>query len=377
MNPANAGKTAELKLEAGNGIIFTGRAFGANKSVTGEVVFNTGMVGYTESLTDPSYTGQILVLTYPLAGNYGVPARENDKYNLPLDFESARIQITGLVVSSYCETPSHFKKMENLREWLLRNGIPAICDVDTRAITKLLREFGTVKGSIKTGSTPVTATAATPANICKSTISGITFFDCEVPEKPTVVLIDCGAKVNIIRSLLSLEMNILRVPYNHPLNDLEYSGILISNGPGNPEEWTETIETVRKAISRDIPLLGICLGHQILAIAAGASTEKMKYGHRSQNQPCLENKENKPRFFLTSQNHGYQVNKESLPHAWNIWFTNINDGSVEGIRHRKKPMMGVQFHPESSPGPLDASGIFGEFAEAVTDTFGKWRALFD
>ncbi|MCD4707675.1 MAG: glutamine-hydrolyzing carbamoyl-phosphate synthase small subunit [Candidatus Sabulitectum sp.] len=371
MNPAKSAETAELELEIGDGILFTGTAFGAHKSVTGEVVFNTGMVGYTEALTDPSYTGQILVLTYPLAGNYGVPAFENDNYNLPLEFESDKMQVAGLIVSSHSEFPSHYNKMENLREWLQRSGIPAICDVDTRSITKHLRKSGTVSGSIRTGSISVNASAGTPSGICKSTISGITCFNCETPDRPTVILIDCGAKANIIRSLLSLEMNVLKVPYNHQLNDLEYSGILISNGPGNPEEWTETIETLRKAINRDIPILGICLGHQILALAAGASTEKMKYGHRSQNQPCLEDKKDKPRFLLTSQNHGYQVKRDSLPPDWKIWYTNVNDGSIEGIRHQEKPMTGVQFHPESSPGPLDASGIFVEFAAAVTDTFRK------
>ncbi len=374
MNSADSSETAKLELGTDSGILFTGKAFGANKSVTGEVVFNTGMVGYTEALTDPSYTGQILVLTYPLAGNYGVPASVKDKYDLPVEFESEKIQVAGLVVSSYCETPSHYKKMENLRQWLVRKGIPAICDVDTRAITKYLREFGTVTGSIRTGSIPVATTSATPADICKSTISGLTAFACEIPGKPTVVLIDCGNKASITRSLLALQMNVLRVPYNHSLKDLEYSGILISNGPGDPEEWTETIETVRKAIHRETPILGICLGHQILALAADASTEKMKYGHRSQNQPCLEEKQDEPRFLLTSQNHGYQVKRDSLPSDWKVWFSNVNDGSVEGIRHREKQMMGVQFHPESSPGPLDASGIFEEFAEAVTDAFREWKA---
>ena len=374
MNSADSSETAKLELSTNTGLLFTGKAFGANKSVTGEVVFNTGMVGYTEALTDPSYTGQILVLTYPLAGNYGVPPSEKDKYNLPVEFESEKIQVAGLVVSSYCEIPSHYNKIENLRQWLLRNGIPAICDVDTRAITKHLREYGTVKGCIRTGSIPVTATHATPAELCKYTISGVSFYDCETPGKPTVVLMDCGSKANITRNLLALELNVLKVPYNHSLNDLEYSGILISNGPGDPEEWTETIETVRKEINRDIPILGICLGHQILALAAAASTEKMKYGHRSQNQPCLEEKQDEPRFLLTSQNHGYQVKRDSLPSDWKVWFSNVNDGSVEGIKHREKPMMGVQFHPESSPGPLDASGIFEEFAEAVTDAFREWKA---
>ncbi|MCK5785351.1 MAG: glutamine-hydrolyzing carbamoyl-phosphate synthase small subunit [Candidatus Sabulitectum sp.] len=359
-----------MELNIGSGLIFTGKSFGAERSVTGEVVFYTGMVGYTEALTDPSYTGQILVLTFPLVGNYGVPGRVRDRFALPVEFESERICVAGLVVSSFCDTPSHFNKMESLRDWLVKNNIPAICDVDTRAITKHLRESGTVPGSIKTGTIPLVHSTATAAEQCKSTLQEVTSYSCGEAEAPLVALIDCGVKTSIIRNLLLRKMDVLRIPFNNSLSGVDCSGILISNGPGDPEQWTETIDTIRDAMDLGVPVLGICLGHQIIALAAGGSTEKMKYGHRSQNQPCLEENVDFPQFLLTSQNHGYQVTRNSLPHDWDICFTNVNDGSVEGIRHREKPIIGVQFHPEASPGPLDAGGIFSEFAK---DVFRKWE----
>ena len=370
MSFAEPEEIGELELNIGNGLIFTGKSFGAERSVTGEVVFYTGMVGYTEALTDPSYTGQILVLTFPLVGNYGVPERIKDGFALPVEFESERICVSGLIVSSFCDTPSHFNKQESLRDWLLRNHIPAICDVDTREITKHLRESGTVPGSIKTGAIPVVRATGTAAEQFRSAPQKVTSYSCGEAEAPLVALIDCGVKTSIIRNLLLRKMDVLRVPFNHSLDGIDCSGILVSNGPGDPEQWTETIDTIRDSMAIGVPVLGICLGHQIIALAAGGSTEKMKYGHRSQNQPCLEENVEFPQFLLTSQNHGYQVTRDSLPPDWDIWFTNVNDGSVEGIRHKEKPFTGVQFHPESSPGPLDAQGIFSEFAKEV---FRKWE----
>lgn len=357
----------------GNEIIFSGRAFGADRSVSGEVVFYTGMVGYPEAFTDPSYTGQILVMTYPLIGNYGVPEESLCRFGLPENFESDRICIAGLVVSSYCETPSHYENTQTLRDWLIRNDVPAICDTDTRAITKLLREHGTVIGVLKTDGVPVDGDTGTPAEMCKATISEAVYYSCGIPDKPVAAVIDCGTKTSIIRGLLEMEINVVRVPYNQSIDEIECSGVLVSNGPGDPEQWTETIQTVKKVIDGDIPVLGICLGHQILALAAGASTEKMKYGHRSQNQPCLEQGADNPEFLLTSQNHGYQVKKDTIPAEWQICYTNVNDGSVEGIRHSGKPILGVQFHPEASPGPMDGDRIIRGFAEEVFTAYGKTK----
>ena len=361
MHPGISGEKAELRFD--NGIIFKGHAFGYKKSVAGEIVFNTGMVGYTETLSDPSYTGQILVLTYPLAGNYGVPSGDNEN-----DFESPAIQVAGLVVSSHCETPSHYQNMKTLDEWLVEHKIPAIFGVDTRQITKHLREFGTIKGSISTATLPAIPHYLSPSEQFKvknQHVQHVQTFRCGMKKSPLVILVDCGEKASITTSLLARGMDVLKVPYNHPLQSIECSGILLSNGPGDPGQWTTVIEQVKIALRKNTPILGICLGHQILAIAAGASTSKMKFGHRSQNQPCLEVNTNNPRFLLTSQNHGYQIEEKSLPANWAVWFSNVNDGSVEAIKHRTKPFSGVQFHPESSPGPQDAEWIFDEFAIEV------------
>ena len=359
MYPTEIGKEkAELHLN--NGKIFTGISFGCNKSVAGEVVFNTGMVGYTEAFTDPSYTGQILVLTYPLSGNYGVPS--DDKA-----FESKAIQIAGVVVAWHCSTPSHNESIQTMGKWLESEGIPAICGVDTREVTKHLREFGTVSGSIQISGKAVLPVTETPAEIYMKKKSTLEAYKCEVSNSPSVALIDCGEKKGITRSLLARGINVIKIPHNHPIDSVDYSGILFSNGPGNPEEWEHVIATAKAAIStvKPLPILGICLGHQILALAAGASTAKMKFGHRSQNQPCIEQGTNCPRFLLTSQNHGYQVEKNSLPNCWEVWFSNVNDSSVEAIRHTSRPFTGVQFHPEASPGPDDSNWIFDEFASAV------------
>lgn len=358
MHPGNSGEEAELRFD--NGKLFKGYAFGYKKSIMGEIVFNTGMVGYTEALSDPSYTGQILVLTYPLAGNYGVPSGGNEN-----DFESPAIQVAGLVVSSHCETPSHYHNMRTLNEWLIEHKIPAVYGVDTRQITKHLREFGTIKGSINIADLPVDTPYRSPSEQFQGKIQKVQTFSCGKKNSPQVALVDCGEKAGITRSLLARGLDVVKIPYNHPLQTIECSGILLSNGPGDPAQWTSVIEQTKNALEKDIPILGICLGHQILAIAAGAATSKMKFGHRSQNQPCLEMGTDNPRFLLTSQNHGYQVEEESLPSDWAVWFRNVNDTSVEAIKHRIKPFTGVQFHPESSPGPQDAEWVFDEFAARV------------
>ncbi|MCK4836912.1 MAG: glutamine-hydrolyzing carbamoyl-phosphate synthase small subunit [Candidatus Aminicenantes bacterium] len=354
-----ANRSVKLILE--DGTIFKGYSFGAAKNVSGEVVFNTGMVGYPETLTDPSYKGQILVFTCPLIGNYGVPGdeKENDLFKY---FESDRIQVLGLVVSDYSFDYSHWNAKRSLAEWLIEHNIPALFGVDTRALTKRLREKGTMPGKI----------------ICDDSLD-IDFFDpnkknlvAEVSVKEPlfykkgkrkIAVIDCGVKNNIIRAFLKRDITIIRVPWNYDFSKERIDGILISNGPGDPMMCEETIKNVRKTLSLNIPILGICLGSQILGLAAGAKTYKLKYGHRSQNQPCKES--GTKRCYITSQNHGYAIDSETLPQDWREWFVNNNDQTNEGIIHMSKPFFGTQFHPEASPGPEDTEFLFDMFLRAM------------
>lgn len=353
---------AVLKLE--DGYLFTGSAFGAANSICGEVVFNTGMVGYTEALTDPSYTGQILVLTYPLSGNYGVPNLSNHNC-----FESNKITVSGLVVSSCCFSPSHYEMNLDLDGWLKLNNVPGIMGIDTRALTKHLLINGTMKGSLILNGVSASPQSFSPAEMMMQNLKKQKPNPSQnTPSSlPRVALVDCGAKLNIGRSLSERGFKVVTVPWNHTFKENEFDGVLISNGPGNPEDWQETIESTRKLLKQNIPLMGICLGHQILALAAGAKTEKMKYGHRGQNQPCLEDSSESPLFLLTSQNHGYQVKENSLPKEWKVLFRNVNDSSIEGISHKTLPFIGVQFHPESSPGPNEAASLFDNFAEMIRE----------
>jgi len=344
-------KQGTLLLEDGH--TFTGRHFGALKSAIGEVVFNTGMVGYTEALTDPSYRGQILVLTYPLIGNYGVP----DTDRCVGEFESRRIQVAGLIVSENCREPAHWNSLTSLAEWLKHDGIPALEAVDTRALTKRLRQYGTIMGSIATG----LATEEISSAPSEDLLSHVT-----VPRPITyprgekqVILVDCGCKESILRNLLDRNLTVRRVPYDYDFSREDFDGVLISNGPGDPKMCAKTIAAVQSVMSRNVPVFGICLGSQILALAAGGDTFKLKYGHRGQNQPCVA--VGTHRCYITSQNHGYAVNASTLSSDWDEWFVNANDGTNEGIRHRHKPLYGVQFHPEAAPGPADANFIFDDF----------------
>jgi carbamoyl-phosphate synthase small subunit len=336
---------------------FTGRHFGAHKAAIGEVVFNTGMVGYTETLTDPSYRGQILVLTYPLIGNYGVP----DTDRCQEEFESRRIQIAGLIVSENCRTPAHWNALTSLAEWLQRDGVPALAGVDTRALTKRLRQYGTIMGSISTGLENEEVSFAQSEDLLSHvTVSGpITYARGE----KKVILVDCGCKESILRNLLDRNLTVRRVPYDYDFSREDFDGVLISNGPGDPKMCANTIAAVQSVMTRNVPVFGICLGSQILALAAGADTYKLKYGHRGQNQPCVA--VGTQRCYITSQNHGYAVNASTLSSEWDEWFVNANDGTNEGIRHRHKPLYGVQFHPEAAPGPVDANFIFDDFVRDV------------
>lgn len=342
-----------LRLEDGS--VFTGRSFGHPASISGEVVFNTGMVGYLEALTDPSYKGQVLALTYPLVGNYGVP--DDKSQGLDGTFESSQIQIAGLAVSQASVHYSHWNAVKSLANWLREQGVPALAGVDVRALAKRLREKGTMLGKLVIG-------AEEPPSRDPNTENVVSLVSVKEPViywggNKRVVVIDCGCKNNIIRSLLNRGLTVLRVPWNYDLRNEAFDGLVISNGPGDPKMCHETVRHVRQAMERDSPIFGICLGHQILALAAGADTYKLKFGHRSQNQPCVEL--GTQRCYITSQNHGYAVDEGTLSDDWMPWFTNANDDTNEGIRHRSRPFMSVQFHPEAAPGPVDTGFLFDEF----------------
>lgn len=351
----NPGVPTKLFLKDGSS--YSGESFGADLAISGEVVFNTSMMGYVESLTDPSYAGQILVCTYPLIGNYGVPD--------PKFFESNKIQIAGLVVSEYSESYSHHDAKQSLGEWLKKSGVPAITGVDTRAITKKLREHGVMLGALSDKAPKEFPDPNLENLVAKVSIKEKREYGSG---KIRIVAVDCGMKENIVRSLLrqgseGQAITLVRVPWNYDFNKEPYDGLFISNGPGDPAMCTEIIENIRKALAAKKPILGICLGVQLLALAAGGKTYKLKYGHRSQNQPCTDSETGK--CYITSQNHGFAVDAKSLPRDWQVWFTNANDGSVEGISHKTLPFRAVQFHPEAAPGPTDTQWIFDEFINSL------------
>jgi carbamoyl-phosphate synthase small subunit len=352
-------RTHEARLVLEDGSVFPGRAFGFPAATSGEVVFNTGMVGYPEALTDPSYRGQILVLTYPLIGNYGVPARTLEDVLDP-PFESEAIQVAGLVVAEAATTYSHWSATGSLGAWLAAEAVPGLSGVDTRALTKRLRERGVMLGKL-IGEDDIDLRDPNRENLVAlvSVKEPVTYGT----GRRRVVLIDCGCKHSIIRCLVDRGLTVVRVPWDYDFLDADFDGLVISNGPGDPKMCVETIEHVRRAMDRRRPILGICLGNQILALAAGADTYKLKFGHRGQNQPC--GRVGTSRCYITSQNHGYAVDETTLPPGWEPWFRNLNDGTNEGIRHRSRPFMSVQFHPEAAPGPLDTTFLFDEFVETV------------
>ncbi len=341
------------KLILEDGSVFEGDSFGSETNVAGEVVFNTGMVGYPESFTDPSYKGQILVLTYPLIGNYGVPKAAER-------FESDRIHISAVIVSEYSKKYSHWEAKKSLSEWLKQNNIPALTGIDTRALTKKLREKGVMLGKI-VFSGDIELKDPNKENLVEQ-VSIKNPMNYGKGEK-IVVLIDCGDKLNIIRSLVKRGVKVTRVPWDFDVTKIKYDGLMISNGPGDPKMCTETIENVKKALKLDKPVFGICFGNQILALAAGGNTYKLKYGHRSQNQPCVDKLTG--RCYITSQNHGFAVDINSLPDEWEEWFVNANDNTNEGIRHKTKPFFTIQFHPEHMPGPRDTEHLFDRFVRLL------------
>lgn len=347
---------AALQLE--DGTVFNGFAFGSSRNSVGEVVFNTGMVGYPESLTDPSYRGQIIVYTYPLVGNYGVSKGP---------FESNRIQARGMIVANYQHNYSHWDATRSLHDWLTEEDIPAITGIDTRALTKKLRTTGVMLGQIVIDQTkaekntswqdPNETDLVSEVSVKKPIWHG--------KGKKTILLVDCGVKQSIINNLVDRELRVKQVPwdynYTNELGDID--GIVLSNGPGDPKQCKATIAYAKMALTKKIPQFGICLGSQIQGLAAGAKTYKLKYGHRGQNQPCVYT--GSVKCILTSQNHGYAVRESSLPRDWKVLFTNANDGSVEGIQHKTLPFFSVQFHPEANPGPEDSNSVFDDFIKLL------------
>lgn len=342
----------QAKLILQDGTTIEGTNFGAPLSNSGEVVFATGMTGYPQAFTDPSFGGQILVMTYPLIGNYGVPDKAL--------WESDRLQITGLVVSDYIDTPSHFQSKQTLSEWLRKNKIPGIVIKDTRKLAQHLRDRGVMLGKIKVDK-DIKQYDPNAENIVARVSTKKVWEDGD--GKRTVVLIDCGAKRNIQRCFVKRGVKTITVPWDYDPFEagLKFDALFISNGPGDPKMVDKTIKTIQKSLDAKLPTLGICLGNQLLALAGGGDTYKLKFGHRSQNQPCLQ--VGTDRCYITTQNHGFAVG--DVPKGFSPWFVNANDKSIEGIIHDKLPFMSVQFHPEATPGPMDTEWIFDYFLEKV------------
>ena len=379
----------KAKLVLGNGRVFEGWSFGYDGPARGEVVFSTSMVGYPESLTDPSFEGQILCVSYPLVGNYGIPDMQVGADGLVLHAESERIHVRGLVIAAYSETFGHWDAVKSLGQWLSEQRVPGISGIDTRALTRIIREEGAMPGEIimegdsfaSLGMTNPCHSDRTETRPCHS--DGTETRPCHSDEvedlgrnllvpavscrevlhygkgRKRVVLVDCGVKHNILRCLISRDIEVVRVPWDYDFTGMDYDGLFLSNGPGDPAVCTETIGHLRRALQEDRPVFGVCLGSQLMALAAGAKTFKLPYGHRSHNQPVR--RMGTDRCYITSQNHGYAVDPATLPEGWEPFFVNLNDGTNEGIRHTRKPFFATQFHPEASGGPVDTEFLFDEF----------------
>ena len=378
-------KKATLILEDGSR--YEGESFGYAGNASGELVFSTGMSGYPESLTDPSYAGQIIMMTYPLIGNYGVPPLTNAENGLSDFMESQQIHAEGLIVSDYSESYSHWNGKESLSSWMEREKKPGISGIDTRSLTKKLREHGVMMCKLEIEGN--TESAPTPDYGSVNYISRVSCEDiriyhgnsCIVMSSSTsndgvsshlpadnrkkVLLVDCGVKENIIRCLLHRGVDVIRVPWDYDFCGVQYDGLFLANGPGDPDTAKETVVNIQKSMQLHPtrPIFGICMGNQLLAKAGGAKTYKLKYGHRSHNQPVQE--VGTTRCFVTSQNHGYAVDSSTLGNDWVPYFINMNDGSNEGIRHKYRPWFSVQFHPEASSGPTDTEYLFDDFVKIL------------
>ena len=378
-----------------DGSRFHGKSFGYEKPVAGEVVFNTAMTGYPESLTDPSYAGQLMALTYPLVGNYGVPPFTIEPNGLATFMESERIHAEAIIVSDYSEDFSHWNAAESLADWLKREQVPGITGIDTRELTKVLREHGVMMGRIVfdiveneidngqltidnyedinyvdrvsckeiivyKGNESRRFSIDTPAAQLNCQLSTV---NCQLKR---VALLDCGVKTNILRCLLKRDVEVIRVPWDYDFNELEFDGLFISNGPGDPDTCDAAVQNIRRAMKNEkLPIFGICMGNQLLSKAGGAKIYKLKYGHRSHNQPVRM--VGTERCFITSQNHGYAVDNTTLTEDWEPLFINMNDGSNEGIRHKRNPWFSAQFHPEAASGPTDTEFLFDEFVKLITN----------
>ena len=377
-----------------DGSRFHGKSFGYEKPVAGEVVFNTAMTGYPESLTDPSYAGQLMTLTYPLVGNYGVPPFTVEPNGLATFMESERIHAEAIIVSDYSEDFSHWNAVESLADWLKREQVPGITGIDTRELTKVLREHGVMMGRIvfddvenEIDNSQLTIDNYEDVNYvdrvsCKEIIvytgkeSPLHFpittptaqLNCQLStvncQLKRVVLLDCGVKSNILRCLLKRDVEVIRVPWDYDYNELEFDGLFISNGPGDPDTCDAAVQNIRRAMKNEkLPIFGICMGNQLLSKAGGAKIYKLKYGHRSHNQPVRM--VGTERCFITSQNHGYAVDNTTLTEDWDPLFINMNDGSNEGIKHKRNPWFSAQFHPEAASGPTDTEFLFDEFVKLL------------
>ncbi len=350
--------------------------FGFSTTVFGEIVFNTGMVGYTEALTDPSYNGQILTLTYPLVGNYGIPdLTEVDEDGISKFFESDMMQIRGLVVHELSQTASHWNLKMTLDEWMYNEKVPGISGIDTRAITKKITSSGVMMAAL------VVSDEQIDVEKIKKELASVTKYNSEKfmdivstkeekiygDDNKSVVVIDTGAKNAIVRNIRELGYKAIVVPWNTPFDKvMSYNpkGVVLSSGPGDPKNCPETIDTAKKLIENNIPTLGICLGAQIIGIAGNTETYKLKYGHRGQNKPCINLETNQ--VYVTSQNHGYGIKPESLEQSdFKLWFSNADDNTVEGIKHKTQNCIAVQFHPEAAPGPFDCKYIFDELKKLM------------
>lgn len=357
-------KKQPIQLILEDGTTFSGFSFGAARSIAGEVVFNTAMTGYPESLTDPSYKGQILVSTFPLIGNYGVPSNAKDEHGLPLFLESDRIHVQALIVSDYSFNHSHWNAEKSLHDWLCEYDVPGVYGIDTRALTMILREKGSMLGKlVYQGEEPTWYNPNEDNLVAQVSTKEIIEYGSG---KYRVVLVDTGAKYNILRCLLARDTTVIRVPWDYDFTSLQYDGIMLANGPGNPEMCSPTIKHIKQALQDTKPIFGICLGNQLMGLAAGGSASKLKYGHRSHNQPVQAVGTNT--CYITSQNHGYVLNTDSLSTEWEASFVNVNDQTNEGIKHKTKPFFSSQFHPEASGGPTDTMKLFDQFIKHIEES---------